>query len=173
MQVLQNQNVGFGFRFQGWLSSLCQYGGLGGAGDLTPRADVLGGGSFCCGAWQLVSAALGGGGAGSSSWTPGGRTGPVSSPQSLGGGGGGGGSGGGGVWCWRSRAAWCWEGLGHRFREPCPPAVRGLRQPSEVPVCPSLLCDSRFPAFPCLSSGEPPYCGALRGQGEALGGSSG
>ena len=85
MQVLQNQNVGFGFRFQGWLSSLCQYGGLGGAGDLTPRADVQGGGSFCSGAWQQVRAALGGGGAGSSSWTPGGRTGPVSSPQSLGG----------------------------------------------------------------------------------------
>lgn len=35
-QVLQNQNVGFGFRFQGWHSALGQYRDLGGAGDLTP-----------------------------------------------------------------------------------------------------------------------------------------
>lgn len=35
-QVLQNQNVGFGFRFQGRHSALGQYRDLGGAGDLTP-----------------------------------------------------------------------------------------------------------------------------------------
>lgn len=35
-QVLQNQNVGFGFRFQGRHSALGQYRDLGGAGDLPP-----------------------------------------------------------------------------------------------------------------------------------------
>lgn len=134
MQVLQNQNVGFGLQFQGWLSSLCPYGDHGrsqGPNPMCRRVEC-----FTRGVRQQVRATLpagdlegeqglcprvlgrGGGVGGALSCRGRGQclTLRVSGPRLLGVGRG-------------------WKG--HLFREPCPPVVQSLQRPSEALACPA------------------------------------